>query len=443
MSITIDGKKYSTTLLCNDKDFIKEIYEKKNLGLYVLNREIPMDDYLITECTNGHYDIDKLLSSGGYNDVYSIKDNPDKVLRILSLKSSKTSSEREDENDNELKGLFMQCYFSKKCNNICKVYEFGTITNIITKTDKRGNETKERNIHAYSILERLTPLDEEMKKSIEVNDEINKKIETVTFSNEKDIIEKSHSNQKIINFRKIFKDILNGLSCIHKLNYVHLDIKEYNIGIDNEQHAKIFDFGSATYIGKEGVKLGYSDSYLGTARYEAPEVFRNNSVYFSSDVFSVGIIMLKLYYYNFMKNEYFLVRFFNVKEDREYDEPITKLRKYLFPVSGFVPHLYNNRDYYDEDVYITDSKNLGVCKHVDNASFILLIRDMMNYNPIERKSSTILKMNDWFENVRVKRILAEETEKRDKLKSEGGKKYKYLKKTNRKRNKKNKSKKQK
>jgi hypothetical protein len=39
-----------------------------------------------------------------------------------------------------------------------------------------------------------------------------------------------------------------------------------------------------------------------------------------------------------------------------------------------------------------------------------------------------------------KKILAEEMEKRDKIKS-GGKNYKYLKKTNRKRNKKNKSKK--
>jgi hypothetical protein len=134
MSITIDNKKYYTTILCNDKFFIKKIYEMKIYDLFVLNQDIEMEDYLINDCTNGHYDIDKLLSSGGYNDVYSIKDNPDKVLRILRLNDSpKTSQKKDEEILNELKGLFMQCYFSKLCkDNICKVYEFGTITNITT-----------------------------------------------------------------------------------------------------------------------------------------------------------------------------------------------------------------------------------------------------------------------------------------------------------------------
>ena len=174
MSITIDGIKQYTTLLCNDRNFIKEIYEKPNVDInelihrVYLNKHIPMDDYLINDCTNEHYVIDKLLSSGGYNDVYSIIDNPNKVLRIMRVKKEYTSQQQKDRLFNELKGLFMQCYFSKKCNNICKIYEFGTITTIITDTDRRGNKTIKRYERAYSILEKLTPLDEEMNKAIEV-----------------------------------------------------------------------------------------------------------------------------------------------------------------------------------------------------------------------------------------------------------------------------------
>jgi hypothetical protein len=46
MSITIDNKKYYTTILCNDKFFIKKIYEMKIYDLFVLNQDIEMEDYL-------------------------------------------------------------------------------------------------------------------------------------------------------------------------------------------------------------------------------------------------------------------------------------------------------------------------------------------------------------------------------------------------------------
>lgn len=60
--------------------------------------------------------------------------------------------------------------------------------------------------------------------------------------------------------RNIFSQVVSAIHHLHtKALVVHRDIKDENIIIDNKGHAKLIDFGSATYI-----KKGPFDSFVGT-----------------------------------------------------------------------------------------------------------------------------------------------------------------------------------
>lgn len=95
-----------------------------------------------------------------------------------------------------------------------------------------------------------------------------------------------------------FKQIVLGLQFIQSKNIGHRDIKLENCGIDpHSGNIKIFDFGSST-IGD----LGYG--MAGSPDYAAPEIHANlkyNS--FKCDVWSLGIILVNLFYLSKQKWE--------------------------------------------------------------------------------------------------------------------------------------------
>jgi len=100
----------------------------------------------------------------------------------------------------------------------------------------------------------------------------------------------------------ILKQLLEGLSFIHKLDIVHRDLKPANIFVMNNGNVKIGDFGLSKDLSKES---GMSKLYAaGTRFYMAPE-FANchqnydggpeeEVVFPPADMYSLGMVLLKM-----------------------------------------------------------------------------------------------------------------------------------------------------
>ena len=88
--------------------------------------------------------------------------------------------------------------------------------------------------------------------------------------------------------RNFFKQILDGLFCIHSNNILHRDVKLENLLVDNKNTVKICDFGISTLV-MPGKKMSEQS---GTPTYMAPELIKGVEYEgFSSDVWSLGVVL--------------------------------------------------------------------------------------------------------------------------------------------------------
>jgi translation initiation factor 2-alpha kinase 4 len=105
----------------------------------------------------------------------------------------------------------------------------------------------------------------------------------------------------------IFRQIVEGLSAIHKRKIIHRDLKPDNIFIDKDNNPKIGDFGLATpghstLTGKSDHDRDSLDSELtkdiGTKLYTAPEISSNATGSYDTkvDMYSLGIIFFEMCY---------------------------------------------------------------------------------------------------------------------------------------------------
>ena len=242
-TVTYNKIPMTITRMCNDTDYIDTL--KKNDIL---------DDSITYKlvCENySNYTIGEYISEGSFNLVYELKDMSDKVIRITKLEV--TEVDKED----ELTGLFLQSYMSKSldhggidCPYICKVYEFGYLN--------KGT----KNEHVYAIIERVKY---------------------------PSLIEFPEYNRNLGVTKKIIMQILEGLKCLHVNKYVHLDIKEENIGIDLHGDVKIIDFGFAKYMSHK--QLRSKQLVMGTDLYIDPNFKTKKLISMNSDIYAVGIML--------------------------------------------------------------------------------------------------------------------------------------------------------
>lgn len=91
--------------------------------------------------------------------------------------------------------------------------------------------------------------------------------------------------------RRLFKQIVEGISYCHSMGVVHRDIKLDNILLDTMNNIKIIDFGFSIAI-PEDKKLKI---FCGTPSYMAPEIVEKNEyVGQKADVWALGIVLFAM-----------------------------------------------------------------------------------------------------------------------------------------------------
>uniref|UniRef100_A0A915N8R5 Protein kinase domain-containing protein n=1 Tax=Meloidogyne javanica TaxID=6303 RepID=A0A915N8R5_MELJA len=94
----------------------------------------------------------------------------------------------------------------------------------------------------------------------------------------------------------ICKEILGGLSHLHKSNVIHRDIKGQNVLLTDNGEVKLVDFGVSAQLDRT---VGKRNTFIGTPYWMAPEVIacdeNPDSTYDSrSDLWSLGITALEM-----------------------------------------------------------------------------------------------------------------------------------------------------
>jgi len=93
---------------------------------------------------------------------------------------------------------------------------------------------------------------------------------------------------------RVAVECAKGLQFMHKIGYMHRDVKSLNVFLDGDMVAKVADFGMATNMEK-------ASDCAGTIQWMAPEVLHNvlgrRSVYDKrSDVYSYGVMVWEIFH---------------------------------------------------------------------------------------------------------------------------------------------------
>ncbi|KAL7532647.1 hypothetical protein ACHAWF_004204, partial [Thalassiosira exigua] len=104
-------------------------------------------------------------------------------------------------------------------------------------------------------------------------------------------------------FTQVASGVANGLFYLHKMNYMHRDVKPSNVLLSGDVKsghfvAKLTDFGLAAKLQNEYVACTEENKELtaetGTYRYMAPEVIRHERYNHAADVYSFGLLMWEM-----------------------------------------------------------------------------------------------------------------------------------------------------
>src|SRR6185436_12578291 len=85
--------------------------------------------------------------------------------------------------------------------------------------------------------------------------------------------------------------ILRAARFAHRRGIVHRDLKPHNVIVDDDDRAKVTDFGIARAGASDMTQTG---SIMGTAQYLSPEQAQGFAVSERSDLYSVGIILYEM-----------------------------------------------------------------------------------------------------------------------------------------------------
>jgi serine/threonine-protein kinase len=84
-------------------------------------------------------------------------------------------------------------------------------------------------------------------------------------------------------------ELLSALACVHDHGILHRDIKPANVLLDDEQSARLTDFGLARVEDSSGITQ--PEEVVGTLRFLAPEVVEGQPATRQSDLFALGVLL--------------------------------------------------------------------------------------------------------------------------------------------------------
>ncbi len=87
------------------------------------------------------------------------------------------------------------------------------------------------------------------------------------------------------------QQILRAARFAHRRGVIHRDLKPHNVIIDEEDRAKVTDFGIARAGASDMTQTG---SIMGTAQYLSPEQAQGHPVSAQSDLYSIGIVLYEM-----------------------------------------------------------------------------------------------------------------------------------------------------
>ncbi len=90
---------------------------------------------------------------------------------------------------------------------------------------------------------------------------------------------------------QIAREVCAGLAAAHAAGILHRDLKPSNVMIDGRGHARLTDFGLATWA--EGV--GTEDALAGTPAYMAPEQLAGKAPSRASDIYALGLVLYEMF----------------------------------------------------------------------------------------------------------------------------------------------------
>ncbi|KAL7119701.1 hypothetical protein ACP275_02G078700 [Erythranthe tilingii] len=90
------------------------------------------------------------------------------------------------------------------------------------------------------------------------------------------------------------REILQGLTYLHKNGIVHSDIKCKNVLVDSLGAIKVADFGCAKRLSDKKSRKSCVIGIGGTPLWMAPEVVRNEGLDFAADIWSLGCTIIEM-----------------------------------------------------------------------------------------------------------------------------------------------------
>lgn len=196
---------------------------------------------------------------------------------------------------------------------------------------------------------------------------------------------------------------MEGIHCMHSSGFLHGDIKPENLVVFDRYQSKIIDFGLSLSL---DTRPKYN-RLLYTWIYRAPELLeaKMNTIElrYSADIWALGVLFLDifgislvhkdLFYEDQSKTKVYLRKLYNtVNVNIDPNAPVVKNIMYLWR-SGW---------YYDFIIKSIDHKVTQMISPQEILIFKDLVLRMLNLDPSKRPSIQEVKLNPFFNHVRLR-----------------------------------------